>query len=509
MNSLDLLRQTIRFMSTEEIKVAHDFIRAFNTRGLDSKNISLRLYEILLDELKNKTNSSEHELEELLYGTRSGAAFPRLVLRLRDKVLESLTLSINIDRKDAYSERGCALHTIRKNLSVAQIIQVRGQDELAGSLLDDCIKQALYFEHFEECAAAMQVRLQHLTQQNNVKRADQMSAEYDRVVRAVASIKRAVRYYSELVSHLEYKGCVSNEILVMQINELKKELDYTRSANIAYFLTYLEIQYYQNCSQYLKAAEVLKNQVDLVEAHPALHSPSRLILSKLNQAWNDLYAHRFKSALRITAKLISGNSTKSLNMAQVYLTEFYALFYTRNYEAAITKLEQINTWDEQAGAEYRIGKRNYLMASSFFLIGKHIVAKQILSQKNIIEHDKEGWNLALRVLFIMNEIELEEIESAFRSIESLRKQIDKFKKTSTQFSRIELIYELLRGLSNSRFDFKEARQRKLSEFQALQHREENSWKILSPEMVIFDQWFISHILKIPFKQELPSYVEVE
>lgn len=506
MNALDALRKMLTALTPEELKVAGDFLTVFNTRGAGNKTLYHQLFDLLCREIKSKELFTEAQLEELIYAKTSGTGFPRLVLRLRDKIQESLTLSINTDRPEAYSEKSKALYAIRKDLSIAQIIIARGLEEQAGILLDECIKTGVRYEHFEECATALRIRMQLTAINSNPKRADELSSKYDLVVRSMLAVKKAERYYMQLISNVEYKlSDESMELLQVQINELQRELNTTRSANVAYYQTYLEIHYCQQLRLYKKASEILQRQVELVEEHPALFNPSRLSLSLLNQAWNELYLHHFAQALRYTKKAAALIPYDNFNYSQILLANFYACFYSSEYEKSLSLLNELDAKDGGLSGEYRAGKRAYLRASVLFMLKRYKEVNQVLAESNPIDKDKEGWNLLIRILSIMNDIEANQIENAFRAVEALRKQIDKFKKGNINSVRMTNIYEVLRGLSNSRFEFAEARKKKQEEFTALTKQPASLWSIFSCELVVFEQWFIAKLTKSELNLKPPIY----
>ncbi|MGL5890408.1 MAG: hypothetical protein ACRC3B_11015, partial [Bacteroidia bacterium] len=314
----------------------------------------------------------------------------------------------------------------------------------------------------------------------------------------------------QLISSLEYKISGERlELLLNQINEVQKDLSITRSANVAYYQTFLEIHYYQQINQYRKASEVLTNQTELVEQHPALYNPSRLSLSYINLAWNELYLHRYANSLKYTLKASKIINHNSFNYFQLLLTEFYAYFFDGKYEIALEKIVELEQKDTGTNAEFRAGKRAYLKASAYFMLRKYKQVSQTLAIENPVDKDKEGWNLLIRILQIMNYVEMEQIENAFRAIEALRKQIDKYRKHNVNINRLSNIYEVLRGLSNSRFDFAEAIKKKETEYQNLLKSPTAKWSMFNCELIIFEQWVFAKINNLELTLNLPKTDETK
>jgi tetratricopeptide (TPR) repeat protein len=509
MSALTSLRLLIRKMSTEEKKVARNFLTAFSIRGAGAPNQALKLFDLLCRETKGESELNDGQIESLIYSRKSGTAFPRLILRLKDKLNESLLLSVNLERPNAYSERGRALHEIRKGISQAQILQSRGIWDSVLIILNECVEKAAKYEHYEEWAAALRVRLEMKTVDKGKITFEIENQQYEKVIRCLLASKKALEYYSQLASEIQFKAAsVSLDLLQEQIKELQIDLEQTGSANVAFFLHYLETHYYQETRQFKAASVALRRQAELVEFHPALYSVSRLTGVLINLAWNEIYTRRFASALRYTDRIEKILPDKHFNLFQCYETCFYAYFYTGKYDKALERINTLLKQDSSSTAEYRIGKREYQKACVLFMMGKHDQVHKILLDLNPIENDHEGWNLGLRMLHVINDIELEKTENAFNRIENMRKHIEKLKKANRENPREVLKYEILRTLVNTRFDFMETRKRKKQELDKLSSGDSiYAWRILSPELIIFNQWFESKVFKQELVLKTPAYNE--
>lgn len=508
MGSLTTLRLLVRKLSPEEKKVARNFLTAFTLRGTKAPNQAAKLFDLLCRESKGEPEIDDRQIEILIYNQKSGTAFPRLIFRLREKVLESLLLSVNLERENAYSERGRALHEIRKSLSQAQILQSRGVWAWVISLLNECIEKASKFELYEEWAAALCVRMQMRSIDKGTLTFETENREYDYVLRCLAASKRGIEYYHRLTSEIEFKASpTSLDLLEKQIKTLQMDYEETKSTHVAFYLYYLETHYYQEKKQYKHASSSLRHQLALVK-HPALNTPSRLAGVYINLAWNELYTRRFTGALRYTEELVKTLPEKHFNLFQCYETNFYAYFYSGKYEKALEAINILLKQDSGSSSEFRSGKREYQKACTLFMLDKHTQVHKILVDLNPIEDDQEGWNLGLRMLHIINDIELEKTENAFNRIENMRKHISKLKKTDRENPREALKYEILRTLVNTKFDFMETRKRKAMELEKLNSNlPEYAWRILSPELIIFDQWFASKVFKQSLSQKVPAYNE--
>lgn len=506
MSSLAVIRQLIQKMSKEERRVARNFLTAFSIRGTDAPNQAVKLLDLLVRENPHEPPLDDRAIEILVYGKNSGTAFPRLILRLRDKLAESLTLSVNLERPNAYSERGKALHEIRKCLSQAQILQSRGAWDLALTYIEYCITLGEKYEHYEELASSIRVKLDMIAAESGKEALAKESHRFARALRCIQATKRALELYHTLGSHIEFSsGPTSLESLKNNIDSLQIEFESTGSVTVAFYLNYLEVHLSQELGLFKNASSILKRQIELI-THPALNSPTRLVGAYLNLAWNEVYTRKFGSALKFSALAKSLSHNQHYHVFRCLDIDYHCHFYQGNFDLALNTINSILKLDRSTNAEFRIGKREYQKACVLFMLGRHEEVHKLLSNINPIETDIEGWNIALRMLYIMNDIELKESEYAATRIENLRKILDKLKKHEKQNPRDVLKFEILRTLVNTRFDFVETRKRQGEELKKLSATQgETRWKIVSPELIIFEQWFESKVFKQKLKLKVPLY----
>jgi hypothetical protein len=496
MSALNAIRSLIASMKPEEIKVARNFLKAFSTRGTESRNLSLELFDLLLNEKKTSEVVASDKIEFFLYGNYHNAGYVSLVIRLLEKIEESLLLEVNLNRKGNHSEQARELYNVRKQISLAQIIYYRGCVDHSITLFQSALKTSDKFEFFEEYAVAARYYMQVLLYKESIKEYQNIKNKYDKAIRAIQGIKKAEYYYNQLSFQLQFSSVGAGvSSLEKQIAELQFELTQTRTATVAYYLTFIETQYYQELKKYKLSAQTLKEQIRLIE-HPALYSDNAKGLSLLNLGWNEIYMQHLKQAEKniLNAKQYFKSETH-VAVSQCHLALFYIYFYLGNSEKALNELDIIDTNESTEKINsFKKGKIDFLRAATFFINKQFEETKRILRDLNPIESDSEGWNIQFRVLHIINDIELGVFENAFNRIENLRKHIDKLNRKAEQSQRVLIIFDILRTLGNANFDFQKTRQKKLSELSDLQSQI-NAWEILSPELIIFDQWFESKVFK--------------
>jgi hypothetical protein len=508
MGSLEQIRQLIASMSHEERLVAKNMLHAFSIRGSDSESPLTRLYDLICREIESNQFFSFKDLEISIYGEPTATGFPKLILRLREKLIETFILNVNLNRKGNFSERGKTLHKLRKRLSEAQIMYHRGLTDFALSLLKDCEKDATKFEFFEECLIALRTSSEILAITGKKKQYNSIQIEYDRVFKLLILTKKIQDYYFELAYQLENSAVpISTEILKSRIADAKMQFKEQNSLTARYYLTLIETHYYQEKKQFIQASSVLEKQIKIINQNLFFFNDEQNILIRLNFAWNELQTHNFSNAIKIVNSCENILPEKAFNKFQAGLIKFHAYFYNCQYDLAEIELDKLDIIDNGADSEFRAGKRTYYRACIYFLNAKHKQVNEQLRNLIAIEKDTEGWNIWVQYLLILNDIELEFIENAFTRITNLRHKLSKIKSSIPQQNRILLIYEILRCLSNNKFDFAQVRKKKLTELNQLSDRSLFGWEVLTPELVSVEQWFYSKLFKKQFRQVIPEYWE--
>lgn len=510
MSALNSIRGLISSMKPEEIKVARNFLQAFSTRGSESRNLSVELFDLLCNEKKTGEQMSSDKIEFYLYGSFQNAGYVSLVIRLLEKIEESLLLEVNLSRKGIYSEQSRELFSLRKQISLAQILYHRGCTEHAVSVFQSALKTAEKYEFYEEFAVLARCYMQVLIHKESHKEYQAIKAKYDKAVRALQGIKKAEFYYNLLSNQLQFSALgLGVTTLERQVSELQFELTQTRTATVAYYLTFIETQYFQEQRKFKASGQALKDQLKLIE-HPALYSDNAKGLALLNLGWNEIYLHRFIHAEKIICDALKYFKSDSfVTVSQCHLGLFYSHYYRSNFNECLNYLDKIDAInDADKPLVFRKGKSTFLRASILFIKKEFDEVKKLLRELNPIESDGEGWNIHLRILHIANDIELGSFENAFNRIENLRKHIEKINKKTQQPKRIQLIFDIIRTLGNTNFDFTKTRQKKLVELQEL-YNKDSAWEILSPELIIFQNWFESKVYKKDYSHQIPVYEEAK
>jgi tetratricopeptide (TPR) repeat protein len=504
MEIVDTLQRIISRLTEEEKAIARAYLMTFSQKGKEAR--AIRLFDMIVahEKVAGQRPMDYTELEIALYGIPSATNFNRLVYRLREKILESMVLDVNVYRDDAYDERTRVNIEIRKNITQAQILQSRGLHDISEVILEKVIQQGKKYEILEELLLAIRLMINLRRPEDGGKHLSKWLAVYEKYDFMKTALVRAEARMCRVHAELDFKAGekAKADWLKTVLDEMVIDYRKTSCAHIGFNFFYLQAQYYQIVRDFKNARKALEDNLKLLETHPSIYTKIRVGNVLSNLADNDLYLRQFARCQKTALKALLHFKETSFNYQQAQELIFYSHYYRGEYKAAKdTILQLLPEIEEASDLQYRQGKRFYLLACTCFMMGDYSgtikLANRII---NPIEEDREGWNVGLRILTIMALVELQKTDEAASRIAALKTFIDSVGKENIT-ERSLTIVTLLRKLSNAAFDFKVLYQKEKDRIEALGELE---WMPKSPEMVIADQWMLSKIFRQPLELALPE-----
>ncbi len=485
MNKLKEIFSIVRSLNEDELKTLQRYIHCFDVLSDTHDSKSERLLTLIIH-----NNTSELRLFEKKFTQH---AFSMLVSRLYDKILDSLTFDINLKRPDVYSDLGLAKMTVRKRILYTQALLNKNQIQESISQYQKTIQAAKEYELYDELLIAM-YELQNLyAALAKPSEFEQLNSEIQYYEEVRAQVKKAYhlfnRYGIEKTMTPENHNTLKDmEVLIPQ---LKSQYLLSKSAQVGWFYHKLLIDFYQANNQYLEGYNACTALLKIQQESPSIRSEGYLAITYKLLAQFSLSLYRFDDALVsiLKAQNLEKKSKHNDNLNKE--AEFYANFYKGHFTESrfilTSMLDNLNKEENQ----FHYSKYSYLSACCDFAAGRISEMNQKLSETKEIEKDKEGWNIAVRLLGIFGFLETGQLDLADSKIESLRKHIERLSKDREVRARYVTIVKILRDLVNSSFDFEKIWLTRYAYLESLSSESDESyrWKVMSPELIRFEVWF--------------------
>jgi hypothetical protein len=125
--------------------------------------------------------------------------------------------------------------------------------------------------------------------------------------------------------------------------------------------------------------------------------------------------------------------------------------------------------------------------------------KESLSELNSLPElvkDKEGWNVARKILQLLAKVEIGDYDSVDLNLQSLEKYLKRIRTQKHLNIRYSVILKVLIKLINEGYNYNITYHKRKKYFEMLENINdgEAQWKIKSPEFIKFHEWFKSKLL---------------
>ena|ERR1051326_3541243 len=255
------------------------------------------------------------------------------------------------------------------------------------------------------------------------------------------------------------------------------------------------------------SGSICRDFFSFIKNSPSVYREERLGMVHNYMSRFELLLKNYNNAVEHAKSAKKYLSLNSDNFSTACEQEFYALFYSEQYDEAIHAAENMlqNATRYELG-EFHYAKYNFLHACALFRKNEFESALGLLPKVKALKDDKEGWGLGIRLLSIMACMKLNFHPKAEKEIYSLQKFIDFNKKNKTYTQREELIVNILVRIMNTGFDLKFLKDKTYKDLFLLSGNENGySWEMLTPELIPFHEWLLS---KMPVKTKAKERIAV-
>lgn len=498
------LQKLVKSLKSAEIEVIKKLIEHSKSNYL-KVNKQDRLLFLLL----NKENLSYLKIKNLVSKEASDYSFNRLISRLKDRVIESLYLDVNINRGTNMNSAFRNRLKQKKLMVSAFVLHSRGMIEQSMELYNEVIGKSKIYELYDDLLEALYMKQGLIGLSKGIDAYEKISQEITFFEDCRIEFYNAKDWYRSFYAEVDFKGLRSVDYhnkLKKYINQLQISYNRTASSNVRMYQYLLEMEMYQQLEDFDNVDKEGQEFVAFVRKSKAIYGKERVgsIYSQL--AENKIKSYDFIGALEYCKEGIKYFKNKNLNYYGLKELEVEAYYYLGSFnelEKMILKLSEESFYQQ---FDYRRTKLRYYLGMVYFLKGEFKKAKFEFNDTREIEKDKEGWNIWIRIMRILCDVEMERYNLIDYDIDSFRRYIYRISQRRDVRGRDEIILKTLVTLEKKSFNFNKSYKSDTLLFSQLElMNDKNRWKVDSPELIIYHQWFVAKVENKDYKPNFDRY----
>jgi tetratricopeptide (TPR) repeat protein len=479
-------------LQEDEITLIKRYLQLGRTSG--KKTQPLQTFEFLLQ--KNTINKSLIRSQYAAYKNKTVAM---TLMRLREKVLSVLTSELNYNREHAFTDRGKQFYYIKDAIKQIHDLLTRGNQSLAIERINDAIDIGKKYEFYAELLESLYIKLIHLQQRSDSHEINLLEAEidfYEAARRGVIYAERVNYRINTKLASITNPSKENLDALKEAIDELGLLYYQTQASFVLYYKYCLQIIYLQYENDYAQTETIAAELVDLVTQKPALASVPRIPISYMYLAQAKLFSRKFDETLLHCQQAKTYLKIGSWNYSETRLLEFYAHFYANRFETALAIIDELIDNPLYPVSEYKTGERRYLRVYALLALDRYAEAQEQLAKIFKITKDKTGWNIGLRLLSMLLCCLTQNFERMHFDHKSLLKDLTRIKDLAHVSKRDLVVASLLRDLLKSCGNFYDLAKSRSKDIALLaSHNDAYAWKIMSHELIPFEQWLACKVGK--------------
>lgn len=415
--------------------------------------------------------------------------------RAFDDVLDVLISNYHLNKKN-FSAHDQTLFKLKKKILFARVLSKnidQNRTRPFKTFLNIIITEAEKNEVYEVLIEALLIKKYFFALKENHKNFEKISQKINHFELCQKRIYFSSDCYYNIVinsNFLKFKNDKSfHSYIVASIRIIKADYQKYKSAQINYYLQIIIMYYYERQKKYLLAAKYCKMLFNLIKEKPVIYRKERLGFSLINLSQYKTFTENFNEAVKYAKMAQTYYLPNSNNYLMSKEQEFNIYFYNRKYTKAQDCLKELLNHKLIDSSNFNQSKYVYYQSVLYFEQNKCKQALSLLNRSLEIEKDKTRWNISLRILYIMIFIEMNKINEAFSSLESLRKYIERTGKSREISTRDILIVKLLREMEKSGFEYTPENKVTEKMIQKLSEKDsETSWEYFSSELIPIHKW---------------------
>lgn len=486
------INQLIQSLSSAEIKIVDDYLQKlkplFDNKGEEIKE--LKLFKLLTNN-KDKVITDADIVKET--NTKHVTSLKR---NLYHKVLEAFSFDKHITNTNLFNDYDITSFTLKKKLLIFKVLlrsSNQGKTEALYELLNEIIDTAKEYQLYEVLTEALTLKKYFSGIRSGIQNFDELNKEiafYDYCLKAAQSANDC--YYRLILNTHFIKSLSKKELdkyLDICIKQMESDYKKTKSEYINY---YLHIIYYAMCErrkEYIKAIEYCNKIISLLKKSKVIYRKERMGFALDNISQLRTYIGDYGAAALDAKKAQEYYIKNSFESIISKGQEFYAYIYSGNNHKALSCSEELLEHSLIDTGQFRKSKYVYYKSCVLFALKDYRGALDLLKISLEIERDKARWNISLRILNIMLFIELNRIDEASRSLESLRRYMERTAKEEEVKPRDILIAKLLREMEKDGFNYNFKNTKVADMLKELSAKDlPTSWEHYTTELIPFHKW---------------------
>ncbi len=498
--SYEDISSLILSLSSNEINILKKYIVTFDKTitGKESKII------ILINHIIKKQGGNVNQIYLRLYPNKNIKAFRVLCYYLRDKILETLILDVNIKRKGQSSAYGRAYIKTCKLLMQLRVCFTKGQGEIALVLMSKIKVIGDKYGFYDEVIQVLYLEQRLQSNKYGSRKSDKINDKIKKYEYLRDSLNIANQYLSKLQTETAFKNSLSKKLVFFNktIFDLEKRWKRTQSKELYYQKEWLKVLYFQESKNYKKSNKVGIDLLNYIKKEDSVYKAFREGGVLFNLAYNNIFLNK------LTLSLSQANTAIHFfpKYSHIYFiaqeVRFYAFFYSNQLSNAFKLTKEVCLNKKSEITKFQESKWRYWLAICYFNMSNYKEAQNELEKTQELKKDSEGWDISIRVLSIVCSIELDSLKEATSKISALK--INYYRKPKVKV-RLKTILSILISLEDS-FEFKRVYNKHIEDVNKLNSNKGwYKWDVKTPELFLFDQWLTS---KVNNKEYNPDYKEL-
>jgi hypothetical protein len=495
MNEIVHLEMIIEKLSAKEL--IHIRENLYTSSNKQTQNqVAYKLFNLLT----NNKNLSIDKVSIEIYNKINKVALKKLTQRLIEKILDILITKEILINSGLFDDRGIEIFNIRRKLLYYDVLASHGITEYAMVILEQVIRTSKKIEAYDYLIISLEKKLKKISIRFGLNSYNKLFEEIKYYTDCNWSLKESIYIFRMYSSNYDYKKLISKNDLSQSIKKIHTSWLRTKSKNIKINLIYLQSIFYFDNGDYLKCRRLFSELYSFLKSNPKVVFKTHFIDCILNMAEIETMLWNFDFSLKYLRRVANYYERNEFNNKLIKEMFFLNEFYNGNLKNAKTLIENIITKNTSKMLPSFINSKRIFYFASILTIEKSFKeSNSLIIYCAQLDKDKEGWNLGVRLLTIINNIELEKFLLVENQIENFRKHLARSNDNSIYYARMILISKLLIALSNGNFDFVKVNYNNKKIIENLNDIEAKfKWQLKSPEMIIFHEWFDAKVKNIPY-----------